>query len=1022
MFRQIFGSRLQHPDAEVRRQAVADLEGDDPRLIEIALADASDAVRLEAVRRASEPGALASALQRPSLPARIREEVLDRLTSVLCKPVADEQDEAQRVECVEQLNEPLLLRALLTGADSPRLRAIALARTDDQQQLAQVAAGDPSGRLRLAALERVTEEGALETIAREARNRDKGVARAARERVEGMRAARERLAEGERLCEQIERLAQSALEAADEAAFQHLEQRFAKWSTAVAGNEDLQQRYERHRDALQQRLLSRAALRRRRAELIAKLEQATSALRTIDPEQQIDAAITGPSELKGEWSRLQDGATEQERAQFAGVVAALDEACHRLRHDAERARAARALLSRLETAIAPRPPALDAAGPTPRVEGAEDAADDDADAGAATAGDAQDASAALALLWREWEGLEKPEHEDVAARLHDAFEALRRSASAGGDAAGATARPSASRTRADDRSSAMASGDEVAKTAEMLKQAQHLIETGELQRAANLADRVRHRLEGVGRSAGGSSGQVAGMRKQLMELTPRLSELRGWRRWSTEQARERLCDEVEQLIGATIPPSRLARQIQGYRETWKKMDRAEGGASKAMWERFNTACTRAYEPCRAHFSAEAEQRRQNLAAKTALLQTMEDRLAGIDWDGEVDWPSLDREYTRLRREWRTVGAVGRRDNRALHQRYDALRESLESRLGPVRERELDRRRAIVVRLTDLAAGDDLRGAADAAKRAQSTWTPLVRAPRKVEQALWTDFRSACDRIFNGLREQRARQQGERDEARQRSEHCCERIEALATALEALGVGAEEGSRERELLAQVDAARREFAGVGEVPRASEGALRRRYRDAIERVDSVRASRRLAVKQQGLASLASRVAAIEPLEALLMDAGADASVLNERAASVQSQWEAMSPIRDKGLAAVSERYQRALAAARGDDALAAALRAEADRVRGQREALLLDLEIATGIDSPAEFQAARMAHQVDRLQASLTGATPSGEEGGEIDGLLRRWYALGPVAGAEERDALNRRFERAAALAATSRRSR
>jgi exonuclease SbcC len=166
------------------------------------------------------------------------------------------------------------------------------------------------------------------------------------------------------------------------------------------------------------------------------------------------------------------------------------------------------------------------------------------------------------------------------------------------------------------------------------------------------------------------------------------------------------------------------------------------------------------------------------------------------------------------------------------------------------------------------------------------------------------------------------------------------------------------------------------------------------------------------------LAERARLAQRLEGAVLDGNGEAAAV--LAEEVASAWETLAPIRDKGLAAVTARYELALAAARGDaDAQTRIRAAAADGVVREREMVCLDLEIATGIESPAEFSQERMKKQIDRLQASMTGVAADGEAA--VDELMRRWFSLGPVP-AEARARLDDRFERilAAAVTTTSRR--
>lgn len=970
MFRQIFGSKLQSPDPELRLQAIDEIGAADPRLQELALGDEDGTVRKAALRKLEALEALSQAAQSDA-DAEARECARQRLVEVIATPAASDEVRAEREACLSRFaGDQSVVEGVLTQASDSALRSAALGLVSNQALLAKVAASDPAGQLRSAALERVEEESLLEEIARSARNRDKGVARLARERADGARIARERAEEADRLCSEIDRLAESALDAIDTAAYVKLDQEWEQWAGGDADDfAEARSRYAVARERIQARLTGRSEARRRGDEILALIERELAA----------DSGGADLAGLRAEWSALTDAAgPDYGLDAFEEVAGRLEAMRSRRAEDQRRVTALEAWLEERE---------------------------------------GQEGTVADESLNSAWESLAKPSDDSMLKSLLARFQALGASTegAVGAKAAGEATEPSENDSKGDDKGEGAKPALDPAELAKRLEQlnkrldeADAHIAAGDLKPATAAFDAARVIGEQLGKARGNAAIRTA--RERLGATGPKLNELRSWRRWSTDRARERLCDEVEQLLSSEgQDPAALARTIRGYRESWKKLDKAEGGAAKALWERFNTACTKAYEPCRKHFAAEADQRNENLARKVALVEHLEALAAETDWEGEVDWRGLDKSMGQFRRDWRAVGPVNRRDNKPLMERHDKVRAIFDGRLIPVREEDLERRRQVVRDLAELAERDDLRGAADQAKRAQAEWTPRVRGPRKVEQALWTDFRAACDRIFERLREQREVAQGARDGSLKCAQEACERIDKVAAELGALGFRAEDRAREDELVRAYSEARSAYADAGEVPRAKEGALKSRYRKACDSFDTARRQRRDARQLQGLSALAERAALAGELEQAVLDDAADLAQLAE---TVSGRWDALERITDKGLEAVAARYERALASAGGDAAATQNLRDSVAENLREREQLCLELEIATGVDSPAHLKAQRMAFQIDRLQASMSGTEkPSSAQ---IEGMLRRWHSLGAVS-VEHREGLEARFQRVSAAA-------
>jgi hypothetical protein len=83
--------------------------------------------------------------------------------------------------------------------------------------------------------------------------------------------------------------------------------------------------------------------------------------------------------------------------------------------------------------------------------------------------------------------------------------------------------------------------------------------------------------------------------------------------------------------------------------------------------------------------------------------------------------------------------------------------------------------------------------------------------------------------------------------------------------------------------------------------------------------------------------------------------------------------------------------------------------------RRLELCLHMEVAAGIDSPAEFAEARMRLQVSRLADALHHRRDEDRARGDhVRNLQVAWYEIGPVP-REARGELEARFERALAAA-------
>lgn len=260
----------------------------------------------------------------------------------------------------------------------------------------------------------------------------------------------------------------------------------------------------------------------------------------------------------------------------------------------------------------------------------------------------------------------------------------------------------------------------------------------------------------------GSGNLPDALASRLHALQAELETLRGWARWGTAQAREKMIEAAHALLSGEQDIEALARSISGLREEWKRLN-AHAAASKAQWESFNTVLEQAYLPVAAHRAAQAELQATARVARELMCDGWEAELAGIDW-AQADFKAVEAKRAEWIKQWRAAPQAGFRDERVLRKRFDGLIAQIDTQLESVRAAELQRREQLITAAEALHEQTDLRLALNEAKALQQRWTQpavSVRLQRGDEQKQWQRFRAACNAVFARLDAQRAEQQTQR---------------------------------------------------------------------------------------------------------------------------------------------------------------------------------------------------------------------------------------------------------------------
>ncbi|MBA8883300.1 DUF349 domain-containing protein [Dokdonella fugitiva] len=436
----------------------------------------------------------------------------------------------------------------------------------------------------------------------------------------------------------------------------------------------------------------------------------------------------------------------------------------------------------------------------------------------------------------------------------------------------------------------------------------------------------------------------------LAEVDTRYGELVRWQRWADNQHRQQLCEDIEALPASGLHPDAVANKVRDAQAAWSRLDALEGGSARAgdLNRRFHAACRAALAPAQGYFRKRHELRQSQAAGIRSLLE----RQGSLAEDSE-DWNTI----INLRRETvealRGLDRVEPRERKALAQALKNGLTALDARIAR-RDAEIERAKAALIAEAENLAETMPRGAVAAARELQQRWQRAGHGRRARDQAQWTAFRAAVDRVFGKLDAERAERSARDAEARQQAEAICVELEALAAA---------DAPPERGTFARLQAA-------WDTLRPRDEALARRYADAHERLRDLARRQERARRHARYQAWLERYRLCRALETSSTPIG-----------QAREHWSA---------AATSDIAAAALEA-RFDAAQAGAPLPAPDADDAQRD-LLVDLELLAGVESPAEDRERRRTRQISRLSARMGGGATHGPAE-ELASLLQRWCELG-----------------------------
>lgn len=326
-----------------------------------------------------------------------------------------------------------------------------------------------------------------------------------------------------------------------------------------------------------------------------------------------------------------------------------------------------------------------------------------------------------------------------------------------------------------------------------------------------------------------------------------LIEAEDWARFANLGNADTLIAEVEALA-VVEDLSVVANSIKRIQSGWKELGPLPGDRREATWQRFKGACDVVYARLKPYYAELDAQRVVNLERKRALLAEAETianaapiGLAGSPADLAAKRGNAERMKA-IQQEWKAIGPVPREHDQDLWTRFRTAGDSFFGKHRAdidARHQEyvanLQQKEALCVVVETLAsdceklaAGEEARVRSEAerlreVKDLQAKWKLIGHVPREQVEAIWSRFRTACDRVYATLKDHLAGLEKERQDNLAKKQ-------ALIT--EAEEILAHENARW--FKDEVKELQRRWREIGHVPREHMDTVGGRFKDLCDRI--------------------------------------------------------------------------------------------------------------------------------------------------------------------------------------------
>ena len=342
---------------------------------------------------------------------------------------------------------------------------------------------------------------------------------------------------------------------------------------------------------------------------------------------------------------------------------------------------------------------------------------------------------------------------------------------------------------------------------------QGLIDNGEFKKALGALGRCR-KLQKQG---------AKGNEKLLNRISTQLGELSDWQQYAASPKRDELLLSLAAMADTPLSAESQRERIKELRAQWNALGPLPREKLQ-LQQRFDELADQAFEICREHFAEQSKQRSDNLIARKALCDQLQQYLDNTDWQ-QADMRAAETIMRQARQEWRRHHPCDRRALKSVETRFEELQSALHERVKNTWDRNVKAKEDLVSQALALVEQEGTDGLATAAKQLQAQWRDVGTTPRGADQRLWKKFRAACDDIFARLEQERSSQ---RSAAEQQLRALVDDITAFDTEQDSIA-DAESG-----LAALRD-------------RASDLRLDAKHRDALKNLDQRLRARRAQAQQ-------------------------------------------------------------------------------------------------------------------------------------------------------------------------------
>ncbi|MCD8313227.1 MAG: DUF349 domain-containing protein [Bacteroidales bacterium] len=286
----------------------------------------------------------------------------------------------------------------------------------------------------------------------------------------------------------------------------------------------------------------------------------------------------------------------------------------------------------------------------------------------------------------------------------------------------------------------------------------------------------------------------------------------------------RFCEAAEKLAEDENIVAAF-KELQKLHDQWKEYGPVAKQYREQIWDRFKAATAVINKKYQGYFEGLKEHHAENLAAKTALCEKVEE-IAEREVKSLGEWNACSKEIEDIQKQWKGIGFATKKENQKIYDRFRAACDKFYGRKrdyysGFKNEMNDNYRKKVSLceAAEELKTSTEWKKATDQFLALQKQWKEIGAVPRKKSEQLWKRFRAACDEFF-----------AERDKNAKPENNFYSNLKAkqkLIAEINAYEVTGDD-DKDREAL---EAFNKRWSEIGFVPFKEKESITKAYRDAL-----------------------------------------------------------------------------------------------------------------------------------------------------------------------------------------------